>query len=620
MRNNLYKSFKVITLITIAFLFACEREEIVEFSFDESTDRLFVEKLDNVDLFYDAAQKAGLETRFSGSSDFTYFVPNNDAMLVALNAGGFSNINEASTEFLTQLVNNHTVSGLILADSITKSAVMAESGEIIYTSGGDNGVYLNARSQVISADNRSINGVVHIINYPIIVFPSQTIAGIVSVSAGAVEPEFTTLLAALNYAGLTSTLQNDDASFTVFAPTDAAFAAIGLDAVSVLALPQEDVVELLSFHVIDGRFFSVDLGSGRVFTIAGDADEGIRGIDLEVSNSEVVVDGQAEATASGANLNLLATNGTVHIVDNVVFPRPYVVDAINGSFGLSGFDGTLLGAFSAAIQASSLDVDALLRTEDTVSMLAPRFFDASAGNLEERIQNHLFEGLLDVSTFEGGQIITSINGARYYVTQGFNGNTYINGRSGIQTFTSGATIIEDYSSYNGLITNFVRELTPLPEDSTASEVLVANYDGRNLFAALLEFLELDNLPDHTYLAPSDAALAAVVDELDITTNADGEFILEDVEALTEIINAHIVSEIFFDIDFDAGDSYTDLNGDEVNIVSIPIPNTTDRLFGIQLNDDGNISVITINASDDGGGDVLYNQGVVHSVSDILVAL
>ena len=622
-------NIRVIALLAMTLLFSCEEVEEVEFGFDETTDRLISQKLGEVSLFYQASVKAGLEGRYSGSELYTYFAPNDKAMLAALNAGGYSNVNEAPVDFLTDLVNNHTVEGLVMADSVSKGSFTAVSGETLYTSTNDGGVYLNANSAIVSADNRSTNGVIHVLGYPIIEFPSTTIAGIVSSEATSAEPEFTTLLAALEYVGLTSTFASTNNQYTVFAPTDAAFAGIGVDASTVTNLPVEAVTQLLSYHVLAGRYFSMDLSSGRYFTLQGDAESGEQGIDLSVSNSEISIDGRLAASATGESLNLLATNGTIHIVNNIVLPRPYVSDAITFNTFLLNPDlapllgdateASLAGNFASVIANANYNVDSLFRSENEVSVLMPFVIDASS-SATDVLLSHTFTGTLDLSAEEGNKI-SSLNGNQYYVTEGFDGSTYVNGRSRIsevQDFFAfpgdDRSLIEDYSTYNGLLSHVVFEFVPLPVDSvTASDVLMANYPDRTLFAAVLDFLELNNLPDHTYLAPSDAALQAVVDELDITFNGEGELIVEDVAALEEIINAHIVTSVFFDIDYNSGDTYTDRNGDDISIVFIPDSGG----FGIQVNDGGTITVVPINPD---GGDLLYNQGVVHSLGGLIYVL
>jgi uncharacterized surface protein with fasciclin (FAS1) repeats len=121
---------------------------------------------------------------------------------------------------------------------------------------------------------------------------------------------FTTLSKALKAAGLTETLQGKD-NFTIFAPTDAAFAKLPQDAVRDLLKPEnkEILVKLLTYHVVRGQVLSTDLKSGEVKSVEGGA------ISVKVDPAGVKVN---EANVTQADIK--GSNGVIHAIDQVILP------------------------------------------------------------------------------------------------------------------------------------------------------------------------------------------------------------------------------------------------------------------------------------------------------------
>lgn len=120
---------------------------------------------------------------------------------------------------------------------------------------------------------------------------------------------FSTLVAAVQAAGLVETLQGDG-PFTVFAPTDDAFAALPEGLLDTLLLPenQETLVRILTYHVVAGEVTSSDITPGEVETVEG---------------SSVTIDTSNGVTVDGANVTVAdvdASNGVIHVIDAVILP------------------------------------------------------------------------------------------------------------------------------------------------------------------------------------------------------------------------------------------------------------------------------------------------------------
>jgi len=139
------------------------------------------------------------------------------------------------------------------------------------------------------------------------VAPTKDIVG-VAIEAGS----FTTLVAALKAAGLVETLQGKG-PFTVFAPTDAAFAKLPAGTVEALLADKEQLAAILTYHVVPGKVTAADvmrMGKGNPATVNGQT------LAIMVSGGKVFVN---DATVVAADVT--ASNGVIHVIDTVVMPK-----------------------------------------------------------------------------------------------------------------------------------------------------------------------------------------------------------------------------------------------------------------------------------------------------------
>ena len=140
---------------------------------------------------------------------------------------------------------------------------------------------------------------------------SAKAADIVDTAASA--GSFTTLLAAVQAAGLAETLKGDG-PFTVFAPTDDAFAKLPAGTVDNLLKPEnrEQLQQILTYHVVPGKVMSSDLQgkSTSAATVQGSE------VEIDASGSAVMIEG---ATVTQADI--AASNGVIHVIDTVIMPE-----------------------------------------------------------------------------------------------------------------------------------------------------------------------------------------------------------------------------------------------------------------------------------------------------------
>lgn len=122
--------------------------------------------------------------------------------------------------------------------------------------------------------------------------------------------QFETLAAALGAAGLVDTLKGDG-PFTVFAPTDAAFAALPAGTVEDLLKPEnkDKLTAILTYHVVPGKVMSTDLSDGMM------ADT-VQGEDLTIKLGDAVMVDEAKVVSA----DIETSNGVIHVIDKVLLP------------------------------------------------------------------------------------------------------------------------------------------------------------------------------------------------------------------------------------------------------------------------------------------------------------
>ena len=119
---------------------------------------------------------------------------------------------------------------------------------------------------------------------------------------------FNTLAAALTAAGLIDTLKGKG-PFTVFAPTDAAFAKIPKADLDALLADKAKLTSVLTYHLVPGKVMAADVKAGKVKTVQGS--------DLTVTTAGGVMVNQAKVTST----DIVADNGVIHVIDTVVMPK-----------------------------------------------------------------------------------------------------------------------------------------------------------------------------------------------------------------------------------------------------------------------------------------------------------
>lgn len=289
-----------------------------------------------------AADSSIVELLSNPEANLTVFAPTDAAFAAALEALGVTAEELlGNTELLNDVLLYHVVPGAFNAE-----AVVALDGALIGTmlpetavsaAVVDGGVTING-ANVVTADVIAANGVVHVIDAVLLPPMGEepmadeamaeagmmeemgTIADTVVASTSAETPEFTVLLAAVQAAdpSILATLSGAG-PYTVFAPTDAAFAsaleALGVTAEELLG-NAELLNNVLAYHVVPGQF-----SAESVIAVAGEGGANVATLLSGNSLNITVVDGAVmvnDATVAAADI--YASNGVVHVIDGVLLP------------------------------------------------------------------------------------------------------------------------------------------------------------------------------------------------------------------------------------------------------------------------------------------------------------
>lgn len=270
----------------------------------------------NFTMLVAALQSTGLDTVLSDlDSDFTVFAPSDDAF-AKLPAGTLDSL---TSEQLTNILLYHVLSGEVLAD---RAITVAQSMENMITMANsdkaslsfvDSMLFVNG-GKVSTADVMADNGVIHVLDN-VLLPPAEMATPIQNIVEVAVaDPDnFSTLVTALTAADLVTTLSDEDAMFTVFAPTNAAFAAIDPDALLALLADTDALTNVLLTHVVGGATLSsldayaangkmLTTASGTAINVAIDAETGM----LVIGGANVVIS------------DIYTTNGVIHVIDRVI--------------------------------------------------------------------------------------------------------------------------------------------------------------------------------------------------------------------------------------------------------------------------------------------------------------
>ena len=248
--------------------------------------------------------QAGLVDTLATGGPFTVFAPTDEA---------FAKVPKATLDavakdpaLLRSVLLYHVVPGRVAAADVVKldSAKTLEGRSVsIKTAGG--AVYVDG-AKVTTPDVAASNGVIHVVD-TVLIPKAGTSRNIVQTAVAA--GQFKTLASLLRKAGLAGTLAGTG-PFTVFAPTDAAFAKVPKSTLAALGKDRAKLRSVLLYHVVKGN-----VPASKVVTLRSAKTLNGKSVAIRVSGGKVSVGGARVTTA-----DVKASNGVIHVVDKVLIP------------------------------------------------------------------------------------------------------------------------------------------------------------------------------------------------------------------------------------------------------------------------------------------------------------
>jgi uncharacterized surface protein with fasciclin (FAS1) repeats len=276
---------------------------------------------DNVTTVVAAVAAAGLVDTLKSEGPFTVFAPTNDAF-AALPAGTVDTLlmteNKAT---LANILTYHVVAGAYTSADLTDGLELTtvQGQKLMFTVDANGVLEINGSAMVETADVISSNGVTHVIDSVLMPEEGVMVGGAMMVpSMDIVEnamnaDNVTTVVAAVAAADLVDTLKSEG-PFTVFAPTNDAFAALPAGTVDTLLMTENKatLANILTYHVVAGAYTSADLTDGLELTT-------VQGQKLMFTvNAAGMLEINGSAMVETADV--ISSNGVTHVIDTVLMP------------------------------------------------------------------------------------------------------------------------------------------------------------------------------------------------------------------------------------------------------------------------------------------------------------
>lgn len=558
-----------------------------------------------------AIDAAGLTSTIDdASATLTVFAPTDAAF--ALLGGAAINDLLADPDALSDILLYHVVSGTALDSAAATDAVgttieMA-NGDRVGVSAKNDSLFLNL-SKVTATDIQADNGVIHVIDAVLMPPADATLSESTIINIAAADERFTTLVAALGATGLDTVLASDTDTFTVFAPTDAAFEAMGSANVTALLGDLDNLTEILQQHVITDA--AVD--AVTAYSLSGNAATTVGGAEVPISISS-----KRELRVGGAKViiaDIHASNGVIHVIDTVIvgaagLPTP-TLNIVEVATAAGGFE-ILLELLSEA------DLDGALTDADkSFTVFAPT--DAAfhklgvfplaflLGNPAILADTLLYHVYADSVVLADGAI--SVAASDQSILEMANATAEKSGgRTALSLSDTGLTVnLASVTSANVMASNGVihvidNVMLPPPSKGDVTTNIIDTAVAAGNFTFFVTALEMAGLVDalsdpdsnFTVFAPTNAAFHLLGDD---ALNA----LLADTEALTTLLTNHVIAGSTVD----AVTAYS-LNGTMLETLS---GNTVEVAI-----DDGSLLIQGAKVT---SSDIYTTNGIIHVIDRVI---
>jgi len=353
----------------------------------------------------------GLTEALSGTGPFTVFAPTNEA---------FAKIEPKALQALLKnkqqldkVLEYHVIAAKFrMRELMAVKVAKTLAGDTVHVSDPDRTIQVN-EAKVLTADVAASNGFVHIIDsvlMPPSLPPLPLQADIVKLAQRT--KDLSTLVAALAAGKLVNTLEGKG-PFTVFAPTNEAFAKIPQGTLAALLKNTKLLDQLLEYHVISGKFTARDLMAAKIVSTLDKAQIVVRNM------NGVMVDNAKVVTA-----DIGATNGIVHIIDHVLVPPDFpevvypmnIVELAESQPDLATLVTAVVAGKLATTLASKGPFTVFAPTNEAFAKIPARSLQkllADTAALDKVLEYHVLSGHFNMrdlmvvkkaSTLEGGSV------------------------------------------------------------------------------------------------------------------------------------------------------------------------------------------------------------------------
>lgn len=259
----------------------------------------------NFSILVGALEATGLDATLGGEEAFTVFAPTDEAF-ERLPAGVLESLDATTLE---KILTYHVVAGTVEASTVIGlDSATTVQGDDVGIQVVDGTVIINGTTQVTATDIGADNGVIHVLD-SVLLPPDIAFPGTI-VDAALAYPIFDTLAGAVVSAELAEALSSDNEgqNFTIFAPQERAFTALGVD---LATLSSEELANILLYHAIDGEVDAATVVGLEAATTKQGSD-----ISISVGDSGVTLNGSANVVRT----DLRTSNGIIHVIDGVLVP------------------------------------------------------------------------------------------------------------------------------------------------------------------------------------------------------------------------------------------------------------------------------------------------------------
>lgn len=416
---------------------------------------------------------------------------------------------------------------------------------------------------------------------------------------------FTTLVAALQATGLDATLDDANANFTVFAPTDAAFELLGQDTIDALLADPDTLANILTYHVLDGQVDSsaaIDAAGTTVTTVNGAS------VGLSLSGDSLLVN-----TSTVTTVDLATDNGIIHVIDAVLMP-PMPIDASSQTIAEVAVGNPDLSTLVTALQTADL-VETLSNPDAQFTVFAPTnaaFAMIDSALLEAILADtDVLSSILLQHVVAGAAVDAvnafALNGTSVETASGAMLPISINPETNTLTVGGANVSITDIQTANGIVHVIDMVIVgdvDLPAPVSASIVDVAVEAGSfTTLVSLLQQTGLDTVladldSEFTVFAPTDAAFA----QIDAATL---EALANDAEALTNVLTYHVISGATV-----LQDTAVSVAQSDMKLVEM----TNGQKLALSLGG----TTLYANTSAVSTADVMADNGVIHVVDQVIL--